>query len=132
MHHPRHARTIRAFRIAALLLIFKRLCLPLAIGLMAAALWKHDIRLAWDGVAALGLTVLFAILQRFLATRCKCPLCMTPLMSRPGCAKHRRATTLLGSYRLPVVISILTRGRFRCPYCHEPTVLRLRDDARRS
>lgn len=132
MHHPRHSRTIRAFRIAALLLILKRLCLPLAIGLMVAALWRHDQQLAWDGVAALGLTVLFAILLRFFASRCKCPLCMAPLMTKSGCSKHRRATNLLGSYRLPLVVSILTRGRFRCPYCHEPTVLRLREEKRRS
>lgn len=131
MHHPRHPRTIRAFRIAALLLIAKRLSVPVALGLMGAALWKHDIQLAWNGVAALGFTVLCAVLLRVFAARCKCPLCMTPLMSRPGCVKHRRATSLLGSYRLPVVISILTRGRFRCPYCHEPTVLRLRETKRR-
>ena len=61
-----------------------------------------------------------------LAAKTRCPLCLTPVLATKGCSKHRNARTLLGSHRLRVAMSVLFKGRFYCPYCHEPSVLEVR------
>jgi hypothetical protein len=56
---------------------------------------------------------------------------MTPVLGNKDCTKHRSAKTLLGSHRLRVAVSLLCTGRFRCPYCGEPTLLEVRYPRRR-
>jgi len=78
------------------------------------------------GIGAFFLAVFLRVIQWFLASRAKCPLCMVPSLSNRGCAKNRNARKLFGSYRLRVAGTILLRNYFRCPYCGEPTVMELR------
>jgi hypothetical protein len=77
------------------------------------------------GVAALA--VLVVIYQWIISSRTNCPLCMTPVLAAKKCAKHHHARTFLGSHRLRVALAILFKNCFRCPYCHEPTVLEVRE-----
>jgi hypothetical protein len=127
MHRPRHRRTIWHFRIAAVLLLVKWSCYLVAFGVLLTAFLRHNYLLAWSGMGLLALALVMTVVVRLQAMHCKCPLCMTPVMGKPRCAKHRRSKKCLGSYRLRVALSILLLGRFLCPYCNEHTRLELRD-----
>ncbi len=126
MHHPRHSRIIRNFRLAACLLILKRLVLIAVIPCCVAGILAH--RHAWvlTGLSLILLGIILGVLQRIFAASAKCPLCMMPPLGRSGCVKHRRVRSLFGSKRSLVAISILFRGWFRCPYCNEPTEMSLK------
>ncbi len=126
MHHPRHAFTIWNLRIAAFLLCFKRLLIPVAVVLPIGSILRQDPRWVVGGLGVLGLSGLVTLVQWIFSASAKCPLCMMPPLGRKGCSRNRNAKRLLGSYRLRVALSILLKGRFRCPYCNEPTVLRLK------
>ncbi len=78
------------------------------------------------GVALLCTTLILVIFQLLVASRARCPLCLTPALASKGCSKHRSARRLLGSYRFRVAASILANGHFRCPYCGEPTAIEVR------
>lgn len=126
MHHPRHAYTIRNLRVAALLLCLKRVLIAASVVILAVSLFRHDTRLSLISLAAIGIALLFALVQWIFASSARCPLCMMPVLSRKGCSTHRHARQFLGSLRLQVALSILFKGWFHCPYCNEPTVLRLK------
>jgi hypothetical protein len=126
MHRPRHAHTIRNLRIAAFLLCLKRLLIPVGLVLLLGSALRHDLRWAVAGAGVLGLSVGITFVQWIFSSSAKCPLCMMPPLGRRGCSRNRDAKRLLGSYRLRVALSILLKGRFRCPFCNEPTVLRLK------
>ena len=126
MHHPRHAHTIRSLRITAFLLCLKRLVIAGAVVVFIVSFATDDRQLGIAGLGLAGLSVLLALLQWISASGARCSLCMMPVLSRKGCSKHRHAKPLLGSHRLRVALSILLKGSFRCPYCNEPTILRLK------
>lgn len=113
-------------RIAALMLCIKRLAIAVAIVILLVSAFMTDPELSITGIALLGATLLFTLIQWMFASAAKCPLCMMPVLSRRGCSRHRHAKSFLGSQRLRVALSILLKGSFRCPYCNEPTVLRLK------
>jgi len=126
MHRFPSKSTIHRFRLVAFLLCFRCLTVPVIVGLLIYSFIHeaHDLT-----VIALGLgsvCVLMSLMQWLLAGRTRCPLCMTSVLASNGCAKHRNARTLLGSYRLRVALGILFRGTFHCPYCHEPSIMEVR------
>ena len=108
------------------MLCIKRLAVAAAIGFLLVSAMRADPRLSITGLSLLGATLLFTVIQWMFASAAKCPLCMMPVLSRKGCSRHRQAKSLFGSQRLRVALSILLKGSFRCPYCNEPTVLRLK------
>ena len=126
MHNLRSKNTIRRFKFVALLSFMKVALIPMVIGTMIYSLIKLDPR--WVSVTAglAAFTVLISILRWFFAINVRCPLCMTPFMAKPGCAKHRRARRYMGSYHIPVATGILFKGRFTCPYCNEQTAMKVR------
>lgn len=126
MHRPRHAHTIRSLRITAFLLCLKRLVIAGAVIAFIASFVTNDRQLGIVGLGLAGGAVLIALLQWIAASGARCSLCMMPVLSRKGCSKHRHAKRFLGSHRLRVALSILLKGSFRCPYCNEPTILRLK------
>ncbi|MBM3863107.1 MAG: hypothetical protein FJ385_04005 [Verrucomicrobia bacterium] len=127
MHRPRHRRTIWYFRIAALMLLFKFVGYLAVMILLLVAWNRNDYPQVLLALGILGLMLVTTVVVRLQAMHCKCPLCMTPVMGKPRCAKHKRAKRFLGSYRLRVALSILTLGHFLCPYCNEYTRLELKD-----
>lgn len=126
MHRFQSKSTIVRFKFAALLLCIKCLLAPLAVGLLAYSIFKHDMKLTWIAIGLGGTALFTLILQWILATRTRCPLCLTPVLATKGCSKHRHAKTFLGSYRLRVSLAVLFKGSFRCPYCNEPSVMEVR------
>lgn len=126
MHHPRHAHTIRSLRITAFLLCLKRLVIAGAAMAFAFSFVTNDRQPGILGLGLAGIAVLIALMQWIAASGARCSLCMMPVLSRKGCSRHRHAKSLLGSQRLRVALSILLKGSFRCPYCNEPTILRLK------
>lgn len=126
MHHPRHAHTIRSLRITAFLLCLKRLVIAGAGLALLFSFVTTDRQTGILGLGLAGVSVLIALLQWMSASGARCSLCMMPVLSRKGCVRHRQAKRFLGSHRLRVALSILLKGSFRCPYCNEPTILRLK------
>lgn len=127
MHRFQSRSTIVRFKFASLLLCLKWLLAPVAIGLLVYSIIKHDMDLTWVAIGLGGATIFALILQWILASRTRCPLCLTPVLATKGCSKHRHAKTVLGSYRLRVSLAVLFKGSFRCPYCNEPSVMEVRD-----
>lgn len=108
------------------MLCCKFVMIPVVGGLLIYSFIEDDHNLT---LIALGLgfaCFLMCLIQWSLAGRTRCPLCLTPVLARNGCSKHRNARTVLGSYRLRVATGILFRGTFHCPYCHEPSMMAVR------
>lgn len=126
MHRLPDIRTLRRFRVSAVLLLAKWLVVPCAIGILAYGLVWHQTWRIWLGLGLVGLTVVLGIWQRLAAASCRCPLCLGRPLSGSGASRNRKAQRLLGSYRLRVASSIIFRKSFRCPYCGEPTAVALR------
>lgn len=126
MHRLRSKSAIYRFRLAALLLCGKCLLAPFSVGLLLYSVIIHDTELTLMSMGLILLTVLVTVLQWLVAARTSCPLCMTPVLAKKKCAKHRNARSFLGSHRLRVALAILFKNSFRCSYCHEPTVLEVR------
>lgn len=127
MHRLRSRSSIHRFRFAAILLCVKCLLTPVAAGVLAYSLVVHDDKLAVIGMGMVVLSVILIILLWLVAARTNCPLCMTSVLARKKCSKHRHAKALLGSHRLRVALAILFRNSFRCPYCNEPTAMEVRN-----
>lgn len=127
MHRLRSISTIYRFRFAAFLLFAKFLLAPVAVGVVVYSFLVDDHELTLIGMALASLTVVVVIAQWLVANRTNCPLCMTPVLADKGCTKHRHAKAFLGNHQLRVALAILFRNSFRCPYCHEPTALRVRE-----
>jgi hypothetical protein len=132
MHRLRSAATIRHFRLAAVLVCVKCVVAPLAAGILIVALITHDPDTTLISIGLVAATVLAVLLQWIFAARTNCPLCRTPVLANKGCSKHKNARKLFGSYRLRVSLTMLLKGRFRCPYCHETTAMEARDRSRSS
>lgn len=134
MHRFQSQSTITRFRVAAILICLQVLLVPAVIGLLGYALFFNDQALVFDALIAAGGVILLIIVKWIVAMRTRCPLCMTPVLATKGCSKHRRAKTVLGSYRLRVALAVLFRGAFFCPYCNEPSMMetRSRRDSLRS
>ncbi len=126
MHRFQSRSTITRIRFAALLLCLRWLLLPVVLGLLGYALVMHNRELTFYALAGGAAIIVLGIVQWVLAQRTRCPLCMTPVLAAKHCAKHRRARTVLGSYRLRVALAVIFRGSFSCPYCNEPSVMEVR------
>lgn len=126
MHRFSSQSILLRFRIAALLLCFKCLLAPAALLILLYSILVGDESLTMMSLWLGGLILLIAILQSLIASRTRCPLCMTHVLSAKRCVKHRKARSILGSYRLRVALGILFKGSFTCPYCHERSVMEVR------
>ena len=126
MHRPRHAHTIFNAQMAALLLCLNRVLIVATLILWVASALTSNVTWSVWGLILAGVAVVIAIAQWMFASSAKCPLCMMPVLSRKGCSKHRHARSFAGSHRFPVALGVLFKGRFRCPYCNEPTLLELK------
>ena len=114
------------FRLAALLLLGKWLLIAAFGGLLAYAMWVVNLNLARLAIALLGLAMLIALAQWYIASRARCPLCIGFPLAHNACVTHRDTRRLFGSYRLSVAMSVVFLGRFRCPYCGESTAIEVR------
>ncbi len=126
MHRLPSSSTVIRFRCAAFLLCLIFLLVPTAFAILARSIFTLEQELAFAGLGILGVTLAIALYQRILSARARCPLCMMPPLVRQGCAKHRSARKLFGSHRLRVAAAIVFKGSFRCPYCGEPTAMKVR------
>lgn len=131
MHKFSSTQAVRRIRLAALLLLAKCLLAPAAAGVLLYSLSVADRQLTIVGMGIMIAAGAAVIMQWLVARRANCPLCLTPVLARKGCAKHRTARPLFGSHRLRVALAVLFRDRFRCPYCGEPTLMQVRESRRR-
>ena len=132
MHHPRSISAARRLRLACMLLLGSRLLTIVAGGLLLFSLHAHDRHLMILGSGFLVIGCMLIIAQWVSASHAGCPLCRTPVLAPMRCMKHRRARSLLGSYRLKVALAIMFKERFRCPYCNESTALDVGETLRSS
>jgi hypothetical protein len=106
--------------------------LSAAIVLMLGGLCVYDPYLTYVGAGA-GISGGFmAILQWMVASKARCPLCHTPILADKACSRHRQAKNAFGSHRTRVALAIIFKNQFYCPYCNEPTLLRLRNSVNRA
>lgn len=112
------------------MLCSKYLLAPLASVILFCAIFQNDRKLLHIAIGIGIATILATLLQWLLAMRARCPLCMTPVLASKDCAKHRRARTFMGSYRLKVALSILFKNTFHCPYCSEKSAMTVRVNRR--
>ena len=131
MHRFQSKSTITRLRFAAGLVCLKWVMTPLVAGVLAYSMWIHDRSLTIGGLGLGVATLVVVCLQWIVASRTRCPLCMTPVLASKRCAKHRNAKRFLGSHRLRVALAVIFRGSFTCPYCHEPSTLEVRERHRR-
>ncbi len=131
MHHPRHSRVIWSFRAAAVLFLLKGVLFAAGLAYMLMAACAQNFAWALIGMILIGLSLLSGVIQLVCFAGAKCPLCMMSPLGRHCCVKHQRAISFLGSYRLPVALSVLFLGRLRCPYCEEHIKLTLKSAGRR-
>jgi len=132
MHHPHSSNAILRLRLAASLLFGNWLIALAAAGLLVESAVNGDRMMMMIGLGLLVLVLLLVVVQWITASRACCPLCRTPVLSPKKCAKHRSARALLGSHRLRVAAGILLKNQFRCPYCNEPTAMKVRETTRGS
>lgn len=146
MHKLPSSYILRRFRLGALLLILLGVQVVAGVFLTVRGLARHSLVRRhcveiqqivdldqepelWCGIGLLAASPVVYMTQRLLSGRAKCPLCMTPPLIHKNCQRNRNARTFFGSYRIRVALSILTRGRFVCPYCGEPTKCEVRQRA---
>ena len=127
MHRFPSKSIIIRFRFAAILLCLGWLMIPAVAGTLSYSIMTDDPGLTKIGIALLALTILIMILQCLIASRTRCPLCMTPVLASKRCSKHRHARTFLGSHRLRVAFAILFKNAFKCPYCNEASAMEVRN-----
>ncbi len=127
MHRLHSKGAITRMRFAALLLCAKCVMFPVAAVVLVYALLFQEQPILMVAVGLFLLGGLVVIVQWIVSQHTQCPLCMTPVLAKKGCTKHRSAKSFLGSHRLRVALAILLKGSFRCPYCNEPTLLEVRD-----
>lgn len=120
MHHQRSARSLRLLRVGAYHFLLNILIGSSAICGVAYGAWMLEERVVYLGVAGAILWALSTCVFFFKGLSLKCPLCMNQVWAGRKCQKHSKAKPALGlSYRLGVAISIVFKGRYRCPYCGE-------------
>lgn len=117
---------VNRFRLAAFLLVGNFILAFIAAGFLIRSVMVFDQRLTLIGLGYLALVLAMVVAQWIVASGAGCPLCRTSVLAPKLCTKHRRARSLLGSYRLRVATSILFANHFRCPYCDEPTGMEVR------
>jgi hypothetical protein len=130
MHRLPSSSTLWRFRVASVLMLLKFLSVPTSASFLCYGFISgENVWMLWAAVAlAVGLGCI--ILNLMISGRLRCPLCMVPPLQNRGCSKHRNATTVLGSHKLTVALSILFKDSFRCPYCGEPTAMEVRQRGR--
>lgn len=72
-----------------------------------------------------GLYLLTYLCFTITSSKCRCQLCQAKTMRSLKCTRNKKAKKILGSYRLPMALSIVFRGHFRCQYCGEPFTLKV-------
>lgn len=130
MHRLRSRTIIRRFRLAAFLLGLNHLVILATLFFCIYLVFVYQPEYLAVGLGLLLSLPVLTVARWIISSRTNCPLCLTPVLGGKNCSKHRRAQTFLGSYKLAVARSILTKNSFYCPYCHEPTVLELRQNPR--
>ena len=126
MHRLPNRKAIWRLRFAALLLWINYIAFVAMVIAFFRAFWDRDQEVVVIAISIMGVFIVTAILQWFVALRTKCPLCVTPVLAAKNCSKGKNAKTFLGSHRLRVANNVLFKGYFRCPYCSEPTELTVR------
>lgn len=127
MHNLPSKSMVRRFRLAAWLLLLKWFLVLLFLAWFGYAMWREKMDHAYWAIGlAVPAAMLTALAHWIIAMRARCPLCFVPSFSHQQCSKHRKATHFLGSYRLLVALAVALRGWFRCPYCGEPTAMKVR------
>jgi hypothetical protein len=126
MHRLRSKSSITHFKLSAFLLCLKCLLVPTAFGFLVDSIFFKNKEFPTMALVLGGLAFCVTFIQWIMSQRTRCPLCLTPVLAVKSCSKHRSARPLFGSYRLRVALAILFKGRFYCPYCHEPTAMEVR------
>ncbi|MDA7881105.1 hypothetical protein N9A94_02245 [Akkermansiaceae bacterium] len=123
MHNTRRPGMAFAIRISSIFLIINRLAILSLIGSIGFAWYEHSTPAYWSVLISFLVSLFSWIFFAFWSARCRCQLCMAPLLSRAKCNEHSLAKKLFGSYRLRLAVAALVISRFRCYFCGEEFTL---------
>jgi hypothetical protein len=126
MHSLPNQSSIRRFRFAAVLLLLRWLLFYSSLGMLAYSIAIERRDLACVAMGLFGIALFIWVSHWVISRRARCPLCFVPSFSHQLYARSNKAKHFLGSYSLFVAICVIFKGRFRCPYCGEPTALEVR------
>jgi hypothetical protein len=121
MHLYRQKRNVLSVVITSVLTLLLFILPVVALFLFGWGLLDFQVDKIMTGVWVMGAWCCNALLHWIFASQSRCPLCRVPVMGVAGCQKHRRAKTILKSYRLAAACSVLLRRRYVCPFCNEIT-----------
>ena len=127
MHRLPNKKSIWRLRFASLLLWINYLAFAAVLAAFTYAVVERSRELVNIAILIMAGFIGSVILQWLISMQTKCPLCITPVLAAKNCSKNKKAKTFLGSYRLRVANNVIFRNHFRCPYCSEPTELKVRD-----
>ncbi len=130
MHRLSSYLILRRFRIVSFFLLLMFLTIPVSIGVLGYGVFSKNIDLMRLAGMIFGLGICLKMLIYIMSARVKCPLCLGATFRNLGCTRHKSAVKLLGSYQADVAVSVLFKGKFRCPYCGERTMMQVRDRRR--
>lgn len=127
MHRYRTIRPIFWIRLCSIFYLLSWLYSFALLFFTFYAVLHHTHEIMMNLLVGIGIYVALWILYAWTSSLSKCPLCRSGPMSNKRCAKHRNARKTLGSYRLTVALSVIFLNCFRCPYCGEPTRLKVKE-----
>ena len=123
MHHIKRPGMARAIKISSLFLILNRFAVLALLGAIPYAWLERTEQSYWNILIIFLASISIWIICAFWSARCRCQLCMAPLLSRAKCNEHHSAKKLFGSYRTRLAAAALIIGRFRCYFCGEDFTL---------
>lgn len=126
MHHLSSRRAVARCKLASWSLLTLFLLLLTTFGTTACAFILENHLLMLAALWCIAGTSMVALFQWLVAVSVRCPLCRSLALARDTCSKHRSAKRLFGSHRLRVACTIIFMKYFRCPYCGEPTSIKVR------
>lgn len=121
MHLYRQKRNVISVIFTSLLTVLLFILPLMAVACIVWGLLAFQGDKMMAGVWIIGAWCMIALVHWILAAQSRCPLCRVPVMGGAACQKHRRAKTLMKSYRLATACSVLLRRRYVCPFCNEIT-----------
>ena len=120
MRHYASKQALRSLRGRAYHFLINIFLGAVIILLISYSVLTHSIIYAHIGLGTFTLFILLSVLFTIKSQSQTCPLCKTAFWSNLKCARNHKVKPTLGlSYRLGVAVSIVTQGRYRCPFCGE-------------
>lgn len=100
-------------------MIIRTLAAAACLVFLALGAYEQNVSLLYISGACLALLLLLQIVHGLESGNIVCPNCRSQIMIVRGCAKHRQARKLFGSYTLRLALDVVFTNTFRCHFCNQ-------------